>query len=147
VLFERHSHASARATADRVFYSIHRSAADQLGATHVACRFRRLSAVLGLFHCSAGYLDYMMGFLDFDRENAQVSIKKADGCCTGRGSLPNVEIEDRNAVQQVVESHAAGLDFADALHHMPAIANATGWRPSTTAALRAAPGDWGYCHR
>ena len=32
-------------------------------------------------------------------------------------SLPNIEIEDRDAVQQAVDSHAAGLDFADALHH------------------------------
>lgn len=32
-------------------------------------------------------------------------------------SLEHVEIEDRDAVQQAVESHAAGLDFADGLHH------------------------------
>jgi predicted nucleic-acid-binding protein len=32
-------------------------------------------------------------------------------------TLENVEIEDCDAVQQAVESHAAGLDFADGLHH------------------------------
>ena len=28
-----------------------------------------------------------------------------------------IGVEDRDAVQQAVESHAAGLDFADGLHH------------------------------
>ncbi len=32
-------------------------------------------------------------------------------------SLPNVQIEDREAVERAVGNHAAGLDFADALHH------------------------------
>lgn len=32
-------------------------------------------------------------------------------------ALEHVEIEDRDAVQQAVESHAAGVDFADSLHH------------------------------
>lgn len=32
-------------------------------------------------------------------------------------TLEHIEIEDRDAVQRAVESHAAGLDFADSLHH------------------------------
>jgi len=32
-------------------------------------------------------------------------------------SLEHIEIEDRDAVRQAIESHTAGLDFADALHH------------------------------
>ena len=32
-------------------------------------------------------------------------------------SLEQLEIEDRDVVQQAVASHAAGLDFADGLHH------------------------------
>lgn len=31
--------------------------------------------------------------------------------------LPNVEVEDRSAVEQAVLNCEAGLDFADALHH------------------------------
>lgn len=30
---------------------------------------------------------------------------------------PHVQIEDRAAVERAVSGHAAGLDFADALHH------------------------------
>jgi predicted nucleic-acid-binding protein len=30
---------------------------------------------------------------------------------------PHVQIEDRSAVERAVRNHAAGLDFADALHH------------------------------
>ncbi|GAB4113822.1 MAG: hypothetical protein Tsb0027_01490 [Wenzhouxiangellaceae bacterium] len=30
---------------------------------------------------------------------------------------PHVQIEDRPAVERAVRNHAAGLDFADALHH------------------------------
>lgn len=52
----------------------------------------------------------MRGYYSF--EPAEVS-----GVLRHLLSLPNVEIEDRNAVQRAVESHAAGLDFADALHH------------------------------
>lgn len=32
-------------------------------------------------------------------------------------SLPNVQLEDREAVERAVGNHSAGLDFADALHH------------------------------
>ena len=32
-------------------------------------------------------------------------------------SQPHIRIEDRAAVEQAVSGHAAGLDFADALHH------------------------------
>jgi predicted nucleic-acid-binding protein len=32
-------------------------------------------------------------------------------------SQPQLEVEDRAAVERAVASHAAGLDFADALHH------------------------------
>lgn len=52
----------------------------------------------------------MRGYYGF--EPAQVS-----GVFQHLLSLPNVEIEDRDAVQRAVESHAAGLDFADCLHH------------------------------
>ncbi|MGY6554823.1 MAG: type II toxin-antitoxin system VapC family toxin [Wenzhouxiangella sp.] len=30
---------------------------------------------------------------------------------------PHIRIEDRRAVERAVSAHAAGLDFADALHH------------------------------
>ena len=30
---------------------------------------------------------------------------------------PNIHVEDRSVVEQAVRNHAAGLDFADALHH------------------------------
>ena len=30
---------------------------------------------------------------------------------------PHIQIEDRSAVERAVRNHAAGLDFADALHH------------------------------
>jgi len=30
---------------------------------------------------------------------------------------PHIQVEDRRAVDQAVRNHAAGLDFADALHH------------------------------
>jgi predicted nucleic-acid-binding protein len=32
-------------------------------------------------------------------------------------SLEHVEIEDRDAVEEAIESHTQGLDFADGLHH------------------------------
>lgn len=32
-------------------------------------------------------------------------------------SLPNVQLEDREAVERAMDNYAAGLDFADALHH------------------------------
>lgn len=32
-------------------------------------------------------------------------------------SLANVQLEDRESVERAVGNHAAGLDFADALHH------------------------------
>lgn len=31
--------------------------------------------------------------------------------------LPQVSVEDRDAVRQALAHHAAGLDLADALHH------------------------------
>jgi predicted nucleic-acid-binding protein len=52
----------------------------------------------------------MRGYYDF--EPAEVSR-----VLTHLLSLEHVEIEDREAVRQAVESHAAGLDFADGLHH------------------------------
>lgn len=30
---------------------------------------------------------------------------------------PHVQVEDRGVVERAVRNHAAGLDFADALHH------------------------------
>ena len=30
---------------------------------------------------------------------------------------PHIQIEDREVVRKAIESHVAGLDFADALHH------------------------------
>jgi predicted nucleic-acid-binding protein len=30
---------------------------------------------------------------------------------------PQIQVEDRSVVEQAVRNHAAGLDFADALHH------------------------------
>jgi len=32
-------------------------------------------------------------------------------------ALPHASVEDRDAVRQALEHHAAGLDLADALHH------------------------------
>lgn len=32
-------------------------------------------------------------------------------------SLPNVQMEDREALERAVGNHTAGLDFADSLHH------------------------------
>jgi len=32
-------------------------------------------------------------------------------------SLPQVQFDDRRLIEQAVENHAAGLDFADAFHH------------------------------
>lgn len=29
----------------------------------------------------------------------------------------HIQVEDRSVVEQAVRNHAAGLDFADALHH------------------------------
>jgi predicted nucleic-acid-binding protein len=52
----------------------------------------------------------MRGYYGF--KPAEVS-----GVLTHLLSLEHVEIEDRDTVQQAIDSHAAGLDFADALHH------------------------------
>ena len=32
-------------------------------------------------------------------------------------SLPHIRFDDRRVLQQAIENYAAGLDFADALHH------------------------------
>lgn len=32
-------------------------------------------------------------------------------------SQPHIQFDDRRALEQAIDNHAAGLDFADALHH------------------------------
>lgn len=52
----------------------------------------------------------MRGYYEFDGSEVASVLRHLM-------SLPNVEIEDRRAVEQAVLNSEAGLDFADALHH------------------------------